>query len=407
MTAETKQDAYCYPNEPNDPDRTDVLRNRFDLRTHSELRPVEYRQTAFRIAEIREGEGPVGRFDAEHLKAIHRHIFQDVYEWAGHTRDERLIVDGRPAEPIGDMAKGETEFLHGSRVDRGLYEALKPIRDPDVLNGSTPQQFAERAGQVLGELNFVHPFREGNGRAQETFIAELGRAYGHDVEFAVITKARMIEVSRETVDDPSSTAMEHLVLDATDPNRRAALRQGFAHLERYGETPMEHDLRTALPGESIAAEILGHSELVATLLTDNGVVVADRADLPDRLPADGGDVTFAARSDFSRLGPALAYLESSRADAARDSGLRRAVTFEAYVERKLRDQYPDDPQAVDRGLAVTRDRIAGMIARGDQIPEPQVIHTRDHKGRDGQEQLRDGNDHVDDLTRDDRPDRER
>ena len=58
----------------------------------------------------------------------------------------------------------------------GLNEALKPIRDPNILRGSSAEEFAYRAGQVLGEMNYVHPFREGNGRTQETFIAELGRA---------------------------------------------------------------------------------------------------------------------------------------------------------------------------------------------------------------------------------------
>ncbi|TIT17336.1 MAG: cell filamentation protein Fic, partial [Mesorhizobium sp.] len=105
------------------------------------------------------------------------------------------------------------------------------IRDPDVLRGSTPEQFAERAGQVMAELNYVHPFREGNGRTQEVFIAELGRHYGHEVDFTVITKPRMIEASIETTNDPSSAAMKHVLEDAVDPNRREALRAALSDLE--------------------------------------------------------------------------------------------------------------------------------------------------------------------------------
>ncbi|RUU07583.1 cell filamentation protein Fic, partial [Mesorhizobium sp. M6A.T.Ca.TU.002.02.2.1] len=164
MTDSPAQGSYFYPSTSDDPDRTDVLRNKFGIETHSELRIEEYRATAFRMAEIAEGVGPQGQFDKAHLKAIHGHIFQDVYEWAGHTRDESPIVDGQRVEPIGGLSKGGTAFLHGSRIEMGLDEALKPIRDPDVLRGSTPEQFAERAGQVTAELNYVHPFREGNGR---------------------------------------------------------------------------------------------------------------------------------------------------------------------------------------------------------------------------------------------------
>lgn len=122
------------------------------------------------------------------------------------------------------LSNGGTAFLHGSRIDMGLDEALKPIRDPDVLRNSTPEQFAERAGQVMAELNYVHPFREGNGRAQEVFIAELGRHYGHEVDFTVITKPRIVEASIETTNDPSSAVMKHLLEDAVDPNRLEALR---------------------------------------------------------------------------------------------------------------------------------------------------------------------------------------
>jgi cell filamentation protein len=94
-------------------------------------------------------------------------------------------------EPIGSLSKGSTSFLHGTCIDFGLDEALKPIRDPSVLRTGTPEQFAEHAGQVLAELNYVDPFREGNGRAQEAFIAELGRHYDHEVDFTVISKPRM------------------------------------------------------------------------------------------------------------------------------------------------------------------------------------------------------------------------
>ncbi|WP_042778999.1 Fic/DOC family protein, partial [Sinorhizobium fredii] len=196
---------------------------------------------------------------------------------------------------------GGTSFLHGSRIEFGLDEALKPIRDPEVLRGSTPEQFAERAGQVLAELNYVHPFREGNGRAQEAFIVELGRHYGHDVDFTVISKPRMIEASIETTNDPSSPAMKHVMEDATNLNRQEAIRSAFADLEECGEQPLQHNVRTARAGEEITGTVLGHDNRVASLVTEQGIVVADRADLPERLP-DDNDVTFTARSDFSRLG---------------------------------------------------------------------------------------------------------
>ncbi|RWG53919.1 MAG: cell filamentation protein Fic, partial [Mesorhizobium sp.] len=258
--ADDSSGSYTYPNTSDDPDRQDVLRNKFDIRSNSELRKAEYRVTAHRITEIAAGHGPTGNFDQTHLKAIHAHIFQDVYEWAGHTRNERPFVDGQRVEPIGAMRKGGTEFLHGSRLQMGLDEAFKPIRNPDELRGVTPEQFAERAGRVLAELNFVHPFREGNGRTQETFIAELGRRYGHEVDFALISKPRMIEASIETTANPASPAMQHLVDDATHPNRAEAMRAAFRELSAQGENPLQHDVRTARAGERVVGQVIGHDD---------------------------------------------------------------------------------------------------------------------------------------------------
>lgn len=89
----------------------------------------------FAMAEIAEGDGPKGAFDAKHLKAIHGYISQDIYKWAGHTRDESPVVDGQRVEPIGNLSKGGTSFLHGSRIEMGLDEAFRPIRNPEILRG--------------------------------------------------------------------------------------------------------------------------------------------------------------------------------------------------------------------------------------------------------------------------------
>lgn len=211
MADERPKGSYTFPNTSDYADRTNVLKNRWGIETHSKLRVKEYRATAMRMAEIAEGDGPKGNFDKAHLKAVHGYIFQDVYEWAGHARNESPIVEGQRVEPIGGLSKGGTSFLPGSRIEMGLDEALKPIRDPQALRNATPEEFAERAGRVLSELNYVHPFREGNGRAQEAFISELDRHYGHEIDFSAITKPRMIEASIETTNDPSSPVMKHVI----------------------------------------------------------------------------------------------------------------------------------------------------------------------------------------------------
>lgn len=290
---------YTYPTNSNDPDQQDVLRNRLDLRSRAALNRAEYRITSDRMIDIRLGSGPAGNFDAAHLKTIHQHLFGEIYEWAGHTRNERPVVDGWPVEPIEFMTKGSTTFLPGSRLDRGLAEAFRPIHDPDVLKGSNVEQFSAVAGRVMSELNFVHPFREGNGRVQEAFIATLGQKYGHDVDFSVITKPRMLAASITGADDPANPAMRHLVEDATDRGRVAALRTAFEHLRQQGAEPLAQDVRTARPGEQITGVLLATDTHSSSVNTGKGIIVVPTQDLGRQRAASGDDVTVTVKSGFS------------------------------------------------------------------------------------------------------------
>jgi len=109
----------------------------------------------------------------------------------------------------------------------------------------------------------------------------------------------MIEASIETTNDPSSPAM-NAIEDAMNPGRREALRSAFEDLREVGEEPLHHHVHTARAGEEITGTVLGQDNRVASLVTDQGIVVADPTDLPERLP-DDEEITFTARSDFSRV----------------------------------------------------------------------------------------------------------
>lgn len=366
---------YTYPNVSDDPDQTDVLRNRLGLRRHSELHPEEYRRTSHRILEIRMGLGPSGSFDADHLKAIHRYIFQDVYEWAGHMRHERPVVDGARVEPIGSMRKGSTTFLPGSHIDMGLNEAFRPIRNPDVLKNSTPEQFAAIAGKVLNELNYVHPFREGNGRTQEAFLSELGRHYGHNVDLSVITRARMVSASIAGTQDPDHPAMPALLTDATDPTRARALKE---LMQDMGSGPAARQLddlviRTAAPGETVSGIFKTRTSLSGAFETPDGIVAVPVADLRNAVRQDGG-YTVTVQSDFLKasaaptlrpvprpvipaaFGPAEEKRESALLAQAKEEGRKAAASLHAFwsappslvcrdIEAAIRQEGGDAAQA--------------------------------------------------------------
>ena len=168
---------YCYPS-------SDVLVNLLDCRDERLLRKKERLLTSMRLIELL--HQPIsGSFDFEHLKAIHRHIFQDVYGWAGMVR-------------TADIAKGnmfcKTEFIE--RQAQALFDQLRFERD--AFSALGPEEMAERLAYYLAEINALHPFREGNGRAQREFIRSLAVSQGYVLHYERIEKDEMLDASRES-----------------------------------------------------------------------------------------------------------------------------------------------------------------------------------------------------------------
>ena len=188
MTGST--DPYLYPG-------TDVLKNLRDIHDPAILNRYEAESTTRRIVELI--DSPMsGRFDATHLRAIHKHIFQDVYAWAGQFRTVNISKGGHP-------------FGAALFIERTLTALLQKVSAEGYLQGTDPDSFVRRAGFFLSEINAVHPFREGNGRTQREFIRELGLLAGVVVDWTRITRDQMLLASRVSFETGDSAAIASLI----------------------------------------------------------------------------------------------------------------------------------------------------------------------------------------------------
>lgn len=177
---------YTYPG-------TDTLKNKYGETDFGKLERREASPVAARQVEIEAGYGPHGQFDTDHLRAIHRHLFQDVYEWAGRTRAEGVrLSDGTIATELIMHKQGSADFLVGVLISSALDDLAERLREADYLRGLSREEFATRAADVMAFLNAIHPFREGNGRTQRTFVRALAKEAGHSLDFTVVSKERMI-----------------------------------------------------------------------------------------------------------------------------------------------------------------------------------------------------------------------
>jgi cell filamentation protein len=168
---------------------TTVLRNLYGYTDQALLTAREEYDTAVRIAELY--TSPVrGRFDYAHMKAIHRYVFQDVYEWAGQERVGPVGAFMTKAGPDvvrfapGDPQAPEVAYAYypaGAGLGAAADALYARLADKDLLRGLAVGEFVAELAEHWGELNVVHCFREGNTRTQFVFFSWLAEQAGYRI----------------------------------------------------------------------------------------------------------------------------------------------------------------------------------------------------------------------------------
>lgn len=122
---------------------------------------------------VREAELPLWGFDRDtleqELRAIHRWLFQDCYDWAGELR----TVNMKKSHPLLEAVPS---FLPWGQIP-GNLEKVQAHIDDLPLDDHNQAVLVEKLGEIHGMLNAVHPFREGNGRTTRAFMNQLAGQY--------------------------------------------------------------------------------------------------------------------------------------------------------------------------------------------------------------------------------------
>jgi len=134
-------DPYVYPG-------TNVLRNLRDIRDRDLLSRFEMDMTTRRLSELARNP-TVGQLDSQHIRAIHRHIFHDVYAWAGEFRTLNI------SKP------GQFPFAFSHQIPQCIDRLSAELKRERYLERLLLSQFCSRAAHYMGEINAIHPFREG------------------------------------------------------------------------------------------------------------------------------------------------------------------------------------------------------------------------------------------------------
>lgn len=159
---------------------TKVLNNLVGATSYRELRRAEGDIVA--MAEISLENVP-HTIDLTELCRIHYCLFSKIYEWAGELRTVNI-------------RKGSKEyFLDCKFLENGVAFVLNALREEKCLRGLGRDDFAKRLAYFYEQLNFVHPFREGNGRTQRIFWQKVANEAGYRIDWSEVVGDELDEAS--------------------------------------------------------------------------------------------------------------------------------------------------------------------------------------------------------------------
>lgn len=184
---------YCY-------DGTNVLINKLNIKDNRKLQIYEAKITAVKLLALRQ-KGIIGNFDSNHLIAIHKFLFGDIYPFAGQLRNENI-------------AKGVFRFAEWEYIESELNNLLKRLKKENYLSELSKADLSDRLAFYLSELNVLHPFREGNGRTIREFIRELALKNGYILNLSKINPKDFLKASIKSIVD--TTDLELLILQCLE-----------------------------------------------------------------------------------------------------------------------------------------------------------------------------------------------
>ena len=168
-------------------DAPDVLRNKLGIKDFDRLKEIEGKVEYRREQAIIVNTDCLScdcDFSLEHLCVIHKYLFGEIYDWAGQIRVTN--INKRGGDPFCDVRDIQRKFdiLHRDLKYRNY---LKDIESDSIYTKALAKYYAD--------LNYIHPFREGNGRTQRIFVSQLCELSGRQLDFSRASRDELIQAS--------------------------------------------------------------------------------------------------------------------------------------------------------------------------------------------------------------------
>lgn len=184
---------------------TGILRNLVGASTSAELAQAEADLVAVRIIQLRDHQLVPSTRDLHELQGLHRHLFQDIFPWAGEIRTI-------------DMRRGDGDFFAPcAGIPVNLDNVFVSLSHQGYLQDLGEGEFLKALAHFYDDLNFIHPFREGNGRAQRLFWSRVAFDAGWILDWAPVYGSELNESSRLAREKGDVAALEKTLAKCVRP----------------------------------------------------------------------------------------------------------------------------------------------------------------------------------------------
>lgn len=173
---------------------TTCLINKLDIRDEEKLAEVEAAIVLGKAALL--DQHPIqGAFDLDHYKRIHQFLFCDLYDWVGQLREINLSKKGTAFVPVEEIEPCATACFKRLQV----FQA----------KGLSHRELAEEVADFYHTVNMIHPFREGNGRAQRVFFSQWIRHIGFQLDLTAVDPDEFIFATIQAAQGVMDQLVDH------------------------------------------------------------------------------------------------------------------------------------------------------------------------------------------------------
>ena len=168
----TGQDRYCYPN-------SDILINSLNIHDEALLEEAERDISSLCANHI---EFALPPYDLNYFCALHKALFGDLNPWAGELRQI-------------DISKGNTRFCSYQRIEIEVQKLFSAIDYGNTLVELSRDDLVIAIADLYADMNVIHPFREGNGRAQRVLFEHMIINCGYDIDWSIVEADEWLEAN--------------------------------------------------------------------------------------------------------------------------------------------------------------------------------------------------------------------